>query len=444
LQPLEHISLFLRTEVITREIHIQGYSFFYFSELNLLMEIEDLRRLSVSVANFKRTGVDDKENLKTVVRELGGQVSNSKAELTKSLLTILIDSVAAINVDAIIGNVGPAQRVPENPAPVAGNEDAVVNQGQGRLQLRGNVFQNPAAGLNAPPAAAADRVVCRVCSERNAGMDDLEETHADIMTLIVADENVVIAERRWIEQIVADVNRWGDFSPPKRRENKSLPPYVVRIDTILLELAEKAWEAFGIGMYMAEQFIRERNCTNEMRALISLLGQNCSDLRNRRAKLLYNLSAQTPGKHYLTGEKFDASQAVEATYPSQPKAGGPSYSGAYGVGGKRGYRQAFYTALQQTRRPFARRDTFDGAGFNGGASSGYGGFGGYGAGGGYGGGQQMAMPYGPGGAGGGVYRPRRMTYGAGGAGGGAGLGVPGNAGTGVVAGGTGGLAGGGV
>jgi hypothetical protein len=185
-------------------------------------------------------------------------------------------------------------------------------------------------------------------------VDILQETHNDIVELIGSDEIITIREPSWIERINVEVQKYGDFSAPKRRENKQLPFFVAKIETILQELSIKAWEIFGVAMLMTDLFITERNCTSEMRALISLIGQHCSDLKNRQCVLLYNLPAVTSGKHYLTGEKFDAGGAVETNYPKQMRNMPRGYVNQTNLL-KRPFREAFFKGAQ-SRNVFPRID----------------------------------------------------------------------------------------
>jgi hypothetical protein len=294
---------------------------------------------------------------------------------------------------------------------------------------------------------------CPVCFELRSGVEDLDAAVEDIMSLVSNESSLILTETAWIEQIIVNVKKFGDFYPPKRRENKPLPPYVAKIDHILEELSTKAWEMFGIGMYMADLFVTGSACTVEMRALIALLGQFCGNLKDRRNILLYNLPSQTPGKHYLTGEKFDAGQAVETTHHQQQMSTTGANSLMFGGAHKRAFkyssRSAFFNGQRQPPRVFARREIEPStAGYASNVGYGAGGtnYAGYGAGGtgyaGYGGGFNPA----------GVcpnvvgpltntYRPRRASFGsagtaaaAAGFGVNAGAGAGGNAGAGAASG----------
>jgi hypothetical protein len=340
-------------------------------------QVANLRELVITVTNLKAAGVDNKEALKAAVQVLGGAASNNKSELNKVLLQLLLDRIEVINVDTLIAQqqVGQGRQegrqqviVPQaQPPEVQENQlvgEGAENQGVGprpisasKIQLRTNMFKDPNVVNQDQRIIVAQEVQrCPICFELRNGVEVLDGAIEDIMALVASDSSLVLTETAWIDNILVNAKKIGDFYSPKRRENKPLPPYVAKIDQMLEQLATKAWEMFGVAIYTADLFVAGRPCTIEMRALMALLGQFCGNLKDRRNMLLYNLPTQTPGQHYLTGEKFDAAQALEATHPQQRPAVNTTNISGFGMGQKRLYRNAFFYGQRQSPRVFTRRE----------------------------------------------------------------------------------------
>jgi hypothetical protein len=90
-------------------------------------QLANLKALVTAIKSLNNSGVDNKEALKTAVQQLGGVVSNNKAELGNNLLGLLLEKIGALDVDALVVNPQ-IVHVHQNPSPQDQPQNAQTDQ----------------------------------------------------------------------------------------------------------------------------------------------------------------------------------------------------------------------------------------------------------------------------------------------------------------------------
>jgi hypothetical protein len=135
--------------------------------------------------------------------------------------------------------------------------------------------------------------------------------------LYKSNQLITVQNCRWIEEIIRMGEELASFTVSERVDNPiQKDPRVEEMDSVLVEIANKAVEVFAVASVAATAFLDATPIADKLGALVVMSGTMVSDLNVMRKRRLYGNAASAVGPHPLTPETLDANLAYKSAHPS--------------------------------------------------------------------------------------------------------------------------------